>query len=273
MPRQYESSKSQLKRAFDYPYPRPSTSFIFKGTQTPILVPTSLEALLNHGGAPRKFILAIGSNASPEQLLRKYGDLSQQPLSAESEIPVVETEVYELDVVYAPFLARYGSVPATVCASVGTVLKIHATLLTAAQMSVMHASESAYHFVRLIDTDVRIPALDLLVTCPVYAYVAYDGVLHDDRGWPMAVEEVTGEGRLFRLVSQRGVQNYLKGVLDAAMPEMSKESVEECIVKNIRGDVRRGRVNDVMKEKAIEVGGEGVWWEIESEDDETCKEK
>jgi hypothetical protein len=56
-----------ILRALDYPYSYPAYDFVLdNGSVTPLQDRKSLE-----GRIP---VLAIGSNRSPEQLLRKFGD-------------------------------------------------------------------------------------------------------------------------------------------------------------------------------------------------------
>ncbi len=56
-------------------------------------------------GEARTPVLAIGSNAGPEQLLRKYPlELFPQTL-----IPCVRCVLLDFDVVYSPCITSYGS--------------------------------------------------------------------------------------------------------------------------------------------------------------------
>ncbi|GIL90277.1 hypothetical protein Vretimale_16334 [Volvox reticuliferus] len=91
-------------------------------------------------------VLAIGSNAGPEQLRRKY-PLQDFP---DCVIPVVQVALEDFDVVYAPYIATYGSCTATLEHSPGTVTYIFITYLTGPLMERMHATEGGYNLCRLL---------------------------------------------------------------------------------------------------------------------------
>jgi hypothetical protein len=120
-----------FERALNYPYGRPSSSFLFgtrDGSHTPVDDPT-VDLLKN-----RHAVLAIGSNASPEQLYRKYAhDLGV--------IPVISASLNDFDAVFAASITRYGSVPATLLESPGTTVDCHVTFLTDEQLAVMDETE------------------------------------------------------------------------------------------------------------------------------------
>ncbi|KAI0566898.1 6-phosphofructo-2-kinase/fructose-2 6-biphosphatase 4 [Gracilaria domingensis] len=89
-----------LRRALHYPYERRSGSFTFVNG---VCVPYQSAADVSRFHV----VLAIGSNAAPEQLRRKYGN-------TELPVHVVPVQVRGMDVVYAALMAPYGSIPATV---------------------------------------------------------------------------------------------------------------------------------------------------------------
>mmetsp|Transcript_10944 Transcript_10944/g.30031 ORF Transcript_10944/g.30031 Transcript_10944/m.30031 type:complete len:404 (+) Transcript_10944:138-1349(+) len=81
-------------------------------------------------------VLAVGSNAAPQQLIRKFGDMYPGVF-----IPVVECVLDGFDVVYSPGLASYGSCPATLAHSPGTLTSVFLTYLTPRLASRMHSTE------------------------------------------------------------------------------------------------------------------------------------
>ncbi|KAG2432692.1 hypothetical protein HYH02_006676 [Chlamydomonas schloesseri] len=97
-------------------------------------------------------VLAIGSNAGPEQLRRKY------PVEAfpGAVIPVVQIQLHGFDVAYTPYLASYGSCTATLEASLGTCVTIFITYLTEPLMERMHATEGGYNLTRLTGLNVAV---------------------------------------------------------------------------------------------------------------------
>ena len=79
-----------ILRALNYPYSYPAYDFVLdNGSTAPLQDRKSLE-----GRIP---VLAIGSNRSPEQLLRKFGD--------QDFLPVTCVKLCDYDVVYAAHIA------------------------------------------------------------------------------------------------------------------------------------------------------------------------
>ena len=116
-----------ILRALDYPYPYPAYDFVLdNGSVTPLQDRKSLE-----GRIP---VLAIGSNRSPEQLLRKFGD--------QNFLPVTCVKLFDYDVVYAAHITSYGSTPAVLAQSPGTIVDIAITWLTKVQLKRMHETEA-----------------------------------------------------------------------------------------------------------------------------------
>src|SRR5438128_1689184 len=109
----------ELDRAFDYPYDVPPRSFLFvPGRGVSELDAASASELVQG----RRAVLAVGSNAAPSQLARKFGE-------DDGVIPVVRADLHDHDVVYAARFAPYGAVPATMLESPGTTAHVHATYL------------------------------------------------------------------------------------------------------------------------------------------------
>ena len=116
-----------ILRALDYPYSYPAYDFVLdNGSAVPFQERNSLE-----GRIP---VLAIGSNRSPEQLLRKFGD--------QNFLPVTCVKLCDYDVVYAAHITSYGSIPAVLARSPGTIVDIAITWLTELQLKRMHETEA-----------------------------------------------------------------------------------------------------------------------------------
>ena len=116
-----------ILRALDYPYSYPAYDFVLdNGSVAPLQDRKSLE-----GRIP---VLAIGSNRSPEQLLRKFGD--------QNFLPVTCVKLCDYDVVYAAHITSYGSTPAVLAQSPGTIVDIAITWLTKVQLKRMHETEA-----------------------------------------------------------------------------------------------------------------------------------
>jgi hypothetical protein len=87
-------------------------------------------------------VLAIGSNASPGQLTRKFSDRRfADPASPEGSVPVLMAEVDGVDVVYGAHLAWYGSLPATLLDTPGACARVFITWLTRQQLETMNDTE------------------------------------------------------------------------------------------------------------------------------------
>ena len=116
-----------LERALNYPYTLEEKDFLFVAGGTTQLRDDSVLA-------NRKAVLATGSNRSPEQLLRKFGD--------SETIPVTKARLWNYDVFYSAHVASYGSIPAVLGRSIGTVVDLSVTWLLPHQLQRMHETEA-----------------------------------------------------------------------------------------------------------------------------------
>ncbi|XBQ17172.1 MAG: hypothetical protein ABL308_04660 [Oceanicaulis sp.] len=147
-----------LQWALSYPFPRPRTPFVFlDGATWPLLrtegpfgdwmigKPDGEATLKAAAGAERLAALeqgryhavaAVGSNAAPAQLRRKFHDQLDDVL-----IPVIEVEIPDHVVAYANRIAVYGSIPATLTPLKGGSARVWATLLSDRDYAIMNATE------------------------------------------------------------------------------------------------------------------------------------
>eukprot|EP00210_Caulerpa_lentillifera_P005579 g5336.t1 len=162
-----ETRDQKLVRAKGYPYSRPTSSFLYaSGAAIPFrnelwkgpeYLKELLETISPHSDFDLKeytntewhAVLAIGSNASPEQLYRKY---SQQGVI----IPVIQSVLFDFDVVYAPLVSSYGSCTATLQASKGTVVELFVTYLTTPLLDQMIETEGAYDLVKVSNIELHV---------------------------------------------------------------------------------------------------------------------
>lgn len=181
-----------LQWALSYPFPRPQTPFVFlDGATWPILStdgafsdwiierPDGPVALKDAAGAQRLAALeqgryhavaAVGSNAAPAQLRRKFHDHLGDVL-----IPVIQIEIPGHVVAYANRIAVYGSVPATLTPHAGGSVTVWATLLSNRDYDLMNATEDRgdiYDGVPI--SPARLPEA---VTRPFEAYACLSGHL------------------------------------------------------------------------------------------------
>ena len=84
-------------RALNYPYAAIEEDFLFTDGAA---IELEDDSFLNN----RQAVLAVGSNRSPEQLVRKFGK--------NETIPVTKATLRDYDVFYSAHIAAYGSIPA-----------------------------------------------------------------------------------------------------------------------------------------------------------------
>ncbi|MGE0845180.1 MAG: hypothetical protein AB7L41_02865 [Flavobacteriaceae bacterium] len=96
----------------------------------------------------RLLMLAAGSNASPEQLRRKFGAPAEPIL-------LFEEEIAGLVSVHSAHVAGYGSVPATLMAEEGAVSRLTVLALTRAQLAHLDATEALGVNYRLVSLGAR----------------------------------------------------------------------------------------------------------------------
>ena len=204
------ASPEALRRALDYPYEIPRYSYVFDpttGDEQPLPDPLP-DAVWANDRTP---VLAVGSNASPTQLARKFGNAAQDlgPVFA------VLSRIREHDVVYAARVSSYGAVPAMLIESPGTSVDLHITFLTPRQRKLMDRSEGPGYALHAIPADfvaAGAPLRDELVT-----YAAVAGPLRVD-GAPIALAAVQARARRFREWDQAGVLEHVTDRCGLAMP-------------------------------------------------------
>jgi len=287
-----------LARARGYPYARPSSSFVFHGGAAHtfedgawpaaggLAGPACVQALglacaraaaatvaaLDAGLTP---VLAIGSNAGPAQLARKFGGRA----FAGTAIPAPRGLLHGFDVVFAPLVSSYGSVTATLAPSPGTAVEVYVSWLDPAALRRMHDTEAAYDLVAL---DLRRgstdgptepgPALALGTSAaaaaagappaawhdagrsgPVLCYVHQHGSLllppaalaaagwHPERPHPTsppapaALAEVAALGRALPALTQVQAQAAVAELV-GAVPAASGGDIDAFILENVMGD-------------------------------------
>lgn len=220
-----------MARAKSYPYAIPLRSYIVAGGSHRELAAD--EPLPDVSG--RRAVLAVGSNQSPEQLLRKFNDPDCGP------IPVIRARLAGFDVVYSAHVASYGSIPAMLVPSPGTVVTLFVNWLTRQEETRMHETElpsGNYNFGRLDGIDLRLDRGRTLTSAFVYS--SRRGALVRD-GHPIALGEIMAEGRRWPALSQEEVQGHVR---DRTDPD---RNIDDFIGDAIADkDVRRARIEAMM---------------------------
>jgi hypothetical protein len=193
--------------------------------------------------AGRTAVLAIGSNAASSQLSRKFAlPAFADPATDDGRIPVAPAAAPGIDVVFAAQVASYGSVPATITPSPGTVAHVFVTWLTPAQLDRMNETEAlgrAYQFAHV--PGVAVEGHD---PAPVPAYAATAGAALFG-GEPLASAAVAAAGRTLPAASQRAVWDRLAAA--AGVPGGARALVDAVVADRDRRDamsalLRSGRI-------------------------------
>lgn len=226
-----------VRLALAYPFAAPPTSYVLRrGIAEPL--DESPPAALFAGRTP---VIAHGSNRAPEQLLRKFGD--------QAEIPVSRAWLADYDVVYSAHVTRYGSIAANLQHAPGTRTAVAVTWLTESQLVRMHETELGgenYYYGQLDGIDLALaegPARGLRAA---YVYLSAHGCLADS-GAPVGLAAVAAQGRRHPALDQAGVLNLVRGRHHA------DEELDPFILANIRDGVRRGRLTQALRADAIAV--------------------
>ncbi len=172
-----------LPRAVDYPYLAPLESYVFDTSDRQ-------RAFSIEGRTP---VLALGSNAAPLQLRRKFADLP-------GHIPVSRAILFDHVVVYSAHFTRYGALPATLHRHPGAIAFVALTWLDECQLARMHETESVgvnYDYAEIADIRLEHDAALGHPVMPesrgVGAYVSRYGPLEHD-GRPIRLAETASSG-------------------------------------------------------------------------------
>jgi hypothetical protein len=261
-----------LARALGYPYPRLPGSFLYVNGEAHLYEHVGCDPV--RGGRvrlgdevvevvdfyervglnapdrePRTAVIGYGSNASPEQLLRKFGEFEEDVI-----IPTLRVPLVGYDVVYAPLFAYYGSIPAGLAAAPGVTSEGWLQLLTPRQLERVHASEErgvVYDFVEF-----SAPPLDPVGDFSpeaVHVYLAIHGHLLDD-GRPIGLAEIPAEGRTGPIMTQEEILRWARDRLDGG------SDLVEFILRTVRDEAcRRSRTQALRSARfsAGEIPGTG----------------
>ena len=180
-----EFSEAVFERALGYPWERPGHSFLLDGTTV-----LAIDELPPLGGEPRYPLLAIGSNGSPDTLIRKLADLPPD----EQRLAVITGELHDFDIGAAGLPTFYGSFAGTIFGSPGTVVSAALLLVTAVQMTVLAVTERSYSFGRLdaIRFEPDLAGMDTVSSA--FAFVSRWGA-HCIDGAPVALAAIPASAR------------------------------------------------------------------------------
>ena len=187
-----------------YPFDVPPHSFVWRAGRFEGLASSVRVDAVSAGRHP---VLAIGSNASPGQLTRKFRQKRfTDPASPHGSIPVLTAVVQDLDVVYGAHVAWYGSLPATLLDSPGTSAHVFITWLTPPQLDQMNETEAlghAYQWRRIDKVRCHGETVDSALS-----YVTVTGACLLGGG-PLGLETIHAPGSPWRRATQRQAWDHL----------------------------------------------------------------
>lgn len=175
-----------------YPGSRPSSSYLFYNdsiypiemiqnkrlNESLVLLPDDSKSLLDEqlrkwessSVDNRYVIIGYGSNANPAQLSVKFKDNSKP-------LPVIKGTMKGYDVVFAPLVAPYGVIPATIEKAEGTEVEVWINFLDDEQLRIMDESEGRGRSYWLVEIDDEVILENGEHIAPVYSYIATNGTL------------------------------------------------------------------------------------------------
>jgi len=148
--REYDADA--FARACAYPWERPVGSYLLTDGKVELLAERDepeRERIIERLSAPdagRVPLVAIGSNAAPKPLRRKFAHFEDVN---DRTVLVLTGRLHEFDVGFAAQLAIYGSMPATIFPSPGTAVTAALLWVTPAQFTQLTWSELSYQLGRL----------------------------------------------------------------------------------------------------------------------------
>lgn len=201
-----------VRRALAYPYATPGHSFVLAAGRV-LELPEAGPDLRG-----RTALLAYGSNAAPEALIRKLAAIPDVPL------PVLRAELSDFDVVYSAHVSPYGSVPATLRRSPGTTAAVHVVYPDSEQLPLLAATEPNYELSRLWSISCRVDAG--LTLTELDAFVSRHGCLSVASA-ALALAEIEASGRRLAATSQPRLLEHVRSQL---APRLSlKDFIAACI--------------------------------------------
>lgn len=224
-----------LALAKGYPFPAPDGSYLFRHGEAEPLAAGSYAAAPYRNRVP---VLAHGSNRSPEQLKRKFGD--------GAEIPVTVGWLTGYDVVYSAHITQYGAVASTLHHAPGVRARVSLNWLSPAQLERMHETEgpSNYRYGRLRRIELRLEAGPARSIADCTVYLSTNGCL-ERNGAPVGLAAVTAEGRHYDALGQ---EEALTHVRDRYRPHLG---LDDMILRKIRDNALRKALVDEMRAQAV----------------------
>ena len=219
-------TKEVLDLALGYPYPLPQRSYVVDKRHVHDM--SADEARDLRGG--RIPVLAVGSNQSPEQIMRKFSHMDGPP------IPCERCEVHDFDSVYSAHVTGYGSIASCLHPSPGTRVTLFVNWLHEDHMARMHETELGnenYCYAAL--EGIRIVTAFGLELDTVYFYYSNAGAFTPN-GTPVPLAEIPAENRQWQAFNQREIQSQVHAMTapDLHFDSFITSSVSDADERNRR---------------------------------------
>lgn len=229
-----QSEPELLALAKAYPFAAPDHSYLFQnGAARP------LEGAAARQFAGRTPVIAHGSNRSPDQLRRKFGD--------RAEIPVTRAWLSDYDVVYSAHVTQYGSIAANLQHAPGVRARVFVTWLTQAQLVRMHETEIGgenYFYGCLEEIDLELEAGPTAGLRAAQVYLSTRGCLAAGDA-PLALAAIEAEGRSHGALGQEAALEAVRARHHA------HEGLDAFILANVRDRSRRTALISAMRGLAL----------------------
>jgi hypothetical protein len=220
-----------VERALGYPWERPPGSYLLTGAEVELLADMSaaerrrvIERFASTAGG-RSPLLAIGSNAAPATLERKFAHFEAEDDRA---VLALTGRLHDFDVGAAAQPTLYGSMPATLFPSPGTGVCATVLWITPDQFTQLTWSEISYRLGRL-RTRFEVDDEDAGFG-EVLAFVSRFGAFCVG-GAPVAMAAVPASGRTAEALTQ-------ERLLDAAAAlAIGSEATAETLVRAVFADM------------------------------------
>ena len=217
-------------RALNYPYAAIEGDCLFTDG-------TTIELEDDSSLIDRQAVLAVGSNRSPEQLLRKFGK--------NETIPVTKATLQGYDVFYSAHIASYGSIPAVLGQSDGTLVDVSVTWLLPHQLERMHQTEAlgkSYDYGE--SSSLRIDLGNHRSAESIGCYLGRNGCANLD-GSPIVLKEVNALERKFLSVDQKTLLTRVYHM------DCENKSFEQWLAKIIEDYDFRAQASEKLASSAI----------------------
>ena len=227
-----QDRRDLLELAKSYPFDAPETSFLFRRGR--------IAPIEDADFADRTAVIGHGSNRSPEQLRRKYGE--------SAEIPVTAGWLHDFDVVYSAHIARYGAIASALRPAPGCRVRIFVNWLDQAQVTRMHETEgpSNYRYGRLAGLALELDHGPTAALQEAGVYMSTRGSLAID-GEPVSLAAVPAVGRRTRAMDQ------VEALEAVRARHRSHVELDDLILAVIRDpDQRKDLIEDLGQEAIVE---------------------